>query len=128
ATIANTSAIFDTGELPRLSGDLLTLDLDGQGIRGMAWIAPLAGYLLISGPASQSEQAFGLWFWSGQPLTPARRVVVPGLQHFKRGEGLSMAVIDGLAYIVIVSDDGKREKGRFAHFVLLEPNQLQISP
>lgn len=128
APIANPSAIFDTGELPRLSGDLLTLDLDGQGIRGMAWIAPLAGYLLISGPASQAEQAFALWFWSGQPLSPARRVVVPGLQHFERGEGLSTAVIDGLAYIVIVSDDGKREKGRFAHFVLLEPGQLQISP
>ncbi|MFN3570528.1 MAG: DUF3616 domain-containing protein [Polaromonas sp.] len=128
ASIANPSAIFDAGEAPRLSGGLLTLDLGGQGIRGMAWIASLGGYLLISGPASQADQAFGLWFWSGQPLSPARRVVVPGLQHFERAEGLSTAEIDGVAYIVIVSDDGKREKGRFARFVLLEPAQLQIAP
>lgn len=127
-SIANPSAIFDAGEAPRLSGGLLTLDLGGQGIRGMAWIASLGGYLLISGPASQADQAFGLWFWSGQPLSPARRVVVPGLQHFERAEGLSTAEIDGVAYIVIVSDDGKREKGRFARFVLLEPAQLQIAP
>ncbi len=127
AGISNPSAVFDTGEAPHVSGDLQTLELGRQGIRGMAWIAPLQGYLIISGPASQVEQAFGLWFWSGQPLAPARRVVVPGLQHFERAEGVSAAVIDGVARIVIVSDDGKREKGRCARFVLLDPGQLQIS-
>lgn len=126
--IANPSAIFDAGEAPRLSGGLLTLDLGGQGIRGMAWIASLGGYLLISGPASQADQAFGLWFWNGQPGSPARRVAVPGLQHFERAEGVSAAFIDGVARVVIVSDDGKREKGRFARFVLLEPGQLRIAP
>lgn len=128
ASIANPSAIFEAGEAPRVSSGLLTLELGGQGIRGMAWIAPLGGYLIISGPAALADQAFGLWFWNGQPLAPARRVVVPGLQHFERGEGVSAALIDGVARIVIVSDDGKRDKGRFAHFVLLEPGQLQISP
>lgn len=128
ASIANPSAIFEAGELPRLSGGLLTLDLGGQGIRGMAWIAALGGYLIISGPASLSDQSFGLWFWDGQAPSPAHRVTVPGLPNFERAEGLSTALIDGVSYIVIVSDDGKREKGRFAHFVLLEPGQLQISP
>lgn len=128
ASITNPSAIFEAGEAPRVAGGLLTLALGGQGIRGMAWIAPLDGYLIISGPAALADQAFGLWFWNGQPLAPARRVVVPGLQHFERAEGVSAALIEGVARIVIVSDDGKRDKGRFAHFVLLEPGQLQISP
>lgn len=128
ASIANPSAMFDAGEPPRLSDGLLTLDLGGQGIRGMAWIAALDGYLIISGPASLTDQSFGLWFWAGQAPSPAHRVTVPGLLHFERAEGLSTALIDGVSYIVVVSDDGKREKGRFAHFVLLEPGQLQISP
>ncbi|WP_395056555.1 DUF3616 domain-containing protein [Polaromonas sp.] len=128
ASITNPTAMFDAGEPPRLSGGLLTLDLGGQGIRGMAWIAALGGYLIISGPASLTDQPFGLWFWDGQALSPAHRVTVPGLLHFERAEGLSTALIDGVSYIVIVSDDGKREKGRVAHFVLLEPGQLQISP
>lgn len=110
-----------------MSTSLLTLDLGGQGIRGMAWIASINGYLIISGPASLAEQAFGLWFWNGQPLSPARSVTVPGLHHFERAEGVSAAVMDGVARIVIVSDDGKRAKGRFARFVLLEAGQLQIS-
>ena len=128
ASIDNPSAIFENGEAPRVASELIALDLGGQGIRGMCYIASLDGYLIISGPACLADQAFGLWFWSGQPLSPARRVSVPGLQHFERAEGVSAAVIDGLARIVIVSDDGKREKGRFAHFVLLEPRQLQIAP
>lgn len=128
ACITNPSAIFEAGEAPRLSGTLLTLDLGGQGIRGMAWIAALGGYIIISGPASLADQAFGLWFWNGQPRSPARRVAVPGLQHLERAEGVSAALIDGVARIVIVSDDGKRERGRCAQFVLLEPGQLQISP
>ncbi|MDP2820335.1 MAG: DUF3616 domain-containing protein [Polaromonas sp.] len=128
ASIDNPSAIFEAGEVPHVSASLQTLDLGGQGIRGMSWIASLDGYLIISGPASLADQAFGLWFWSGQALSPARRVTVPGLQHFERAEGVSAAVIDGQARIVIVSDDGKREKGRFARFVLLAPGQLQIAP
>jgi len=128
ASIDNPSGIFEAEDAPRASADLLKLDLHGHGIRGMAYIASLGGYLIISGPASLAEDAFGLWFWSGQPLSPARRVVVPGLQHFERAEGVSAALIDGVARIVIVSDDGKREKGRFARFVLLEPGQLKISP
>lgn len=128
ASLDNPSGVFEADEAPRVSSSLLTLDLGGQGIRGMSYIASLDGYLIISGPASLADQAFGLWFWSGQPLSPPRRVTVPGLPHFERAEGVSAAVIDGVAHIVIVSDDGKREKGRFAHFVLLEPGQLQITP
>ncbi len=54
-----------------MSSGLLTLELGGQDIRGMPWIASLDGYLIISGPVSLADQAFGLWFWNGQPLAPA---------------------------------------------------------
>ncbi len=128
ASIDNPSGIFEAEEAPRVSPDLLTLELGGHGIRGMAYIAALDGYLVISGPASLADEAFGLWFWNGQPMAPARRITVPGLQHFERAEGVSSALMDGLPYVVIVSDDGKREKGRPAHFALLEAGQLQIAP
>ncbi len=128
ARVDNPSGIFEAEEAPRVSADLLKLDLKGHGIRGMAFIASLNGYLVISGPASLVDEAFALWFWNGQPLSPPRRVSVPGLKHLERAEGVSSAVIDGVAHVVIVSDDGKREKGRPAHFVLLESVQLQIAP
>lgn len=128
ACVENPAAIFEAGELPRISATLETLDLGGNGIRGMSYHPALDGYLVISGPAARERVHFQLWFWSGHRGEPARRVAVPGLQGFEHAEGVSMAVIDGRQQIIIVSDDGSREEGRFARFLLLDPGQLQIAP
>ena len=54
ASIENPDAIFDGDEQPRIGATLTTLDLGGNGIRGMAWVTSLAGYLLIGGPMALS--------------------------------------------------------------------------
>lgn len=128
AAIENPGALFGTGETPRISATLDTLDLGGNGIRGMSHIPSLGGYLLIGGPASREPVQFQLWFWSGRQGEPARRVTVPGLAGFEHAEGISPAVIDGRQRIIIVSDDGSRKEGRHARFLLLDPEQLQIAP
>ena len=46
---------------------------------------------------------------------------------FEPAEGVCPAVIDGVAKVVIVSDDGNRKQGRFARFVMLDVAQLQIA-
>jgi len=128
ASVENPATVFEAGEPPRISATLDLLDLGGNGIRGMSYVPSLGGYLLISGPVARAPVHFELWFWSGHPDAPARRVTVPGLPGFERAEGVSPAVIDGRQRIVIVSDDGSREEGRFARFLLLDPGQLQIAP
>ena len=127
ASIDNPAAVFDSNAAPHISNVLQTLDLAGHGIRGMSYVAALFGYLIISGPASRADHAFGLWFWNGQADASARRVTVPGLAGFERAEGVCPAVIDGVPKIVIVSDDGNRKQGRFARFMLLDLAQLQIA-
>ncbi len=128
ASVENLAAIFDADEPPRVSPRLITLDLDGNGIRGMSYLPALEGYLLISGPVAREQMQFQLWFWSGHRDAPARRISVPGLQGFEHAEGISPAVIDGRQCIMIVSDDGSREAGRCARFLLLDLDQLQIAP
>ena len=128
ASVENPAAMFESGEPPRIAATLQTLDLGGDGIRGMAFIPALHGYLLISGPAASADVHFGLWFWSGLVGAAPRRVTVPGLPGFEHAEGVTPAVIDGQQRIVIVSDDGSREAGRCARFLLLDPGQLQIAP
>ncbi len=128
ACVENHAVLFESGEPPRISPTLVTLDLDGNGIRGMSYLPALGGYLVISGPVAREQVQFQLWFWNGQQGAPARRVSVPGLQGFEHAEGVSPAVIDGRQRIVMVSDDGSREEGRFARFLLLDPGQLQIAP
>ena len=127
ASVENPAAMFESGEAPKIAANLQTLDLAGDGIRGMAFVPALHGYLLISGPAARADVHFGLWFWSGRADASPRRVAVPGLPGFAHAEGVTPAVIDGETRIVIVSDDGSRATGRCARFLLLDPAQLQIA-
>ncbi|MDP1633046.1 MAG: DUF3616 domain-containing protein [Gallionellaceae bacterium] len=128
ARVENPAAVFGGGAPPRISAKLETLDLGGNGIRGMSYIPALGGYLVISGPVAREQVHFQLWFWSGKSGEPARRVSAPGLQGFEHAEGVSPAVINGKQRIMIVSDDGSREEGRYARYLLLDPAQLQIAP
>lgn len=128
ASVENPAGIFDADEVPRLSADLDELDLGGHGIRGLSYIPSLGEYLVISGPVSRAPGQFSLWLWNGRQDGSARLVSVPGLQGLKRAEGVSPAIIDGTAGIIIVSDDGNRETGRFASYLLLGVDQLQTGP
>lgn len=113
---------------PRESRYLLDeLDLGGHGIRALSYVPAIEAYLLIGGPTSREPAEFDLWRWSGEPGARAIRVKVAGLQSLERAEGVSPAVIGGVERIVIVSDDGDRDAGRFASYLLLDPGQLQTA-
>jgi hypothetical protein len=127
ASIDNPSEMFELGEPPRVAPTLTTLDLGGDGIRGMSHIPALDGWLLISGPVSRQQVQFRLWFWSGQADRPARPVTVPGLPGFEHAEGVSPALIDGRQQVIFVSDDGNRKQGLNAHYLLLDPARLMIA-
>ncbi|MBE2260068.1 MAG: DUF3616 domain-containing protein [Rhodobacteraceae bacterium] len=126
ATIENPQAVFEAAAEPLIGATLTTLDLGGNGIRGMSYIPRLAGYLLIGGPIARSRAPFELWFWSGDRADRARRVSVAGLAGFEHAEGLCPAVIGGQPHLVIVSDDGNRKHGRSARFLVLDLEQLRI--
>ncbi len=126
ACVENPRGIFEHDEAPRIAPALVTLDLNGHGIRGMAWVPCLDGHLVISGPVSGEAGQFRLWFWKGGVADPARPVDVPGVTDLARAEGVSPAVIDGQPRIVLVSDDGNRKDGRCARYCLLDPAQLRI--
>jgi hypothetical protein len=126
AWVENLAAVFDAGEAPRVAPDLITLDLGGNGIRGMATVPALGGHLIISGPVGRQPMPFHLWFWNGRVGEAARRVRVGDREHFEHAEGVTPAVIGGQPRIVIVSDDGSRSDGRYAHYLLLDPAQLVI--
>ena len=128
ASVENPSALFDDGAPAQISATLTTLDLGGNGIRGMSYIPALNGYLVIGGPVSAERAHFELWFWSIHPGASARRVTVPGLDGLEHAEGVSPALMDGKQRLIIVSDDGSRQDGRCARFLLLDSGQLQIAP
>ena len=127
ARIENPAGIFDADEAPKIAPRLSMLDLGGHGIRGMSWLPELGAYLVIGGPAARDGQAFGLWLWSGEAGSRARRVQLPGLPGIERAEGVCPAFIEGKSCIVIVSDDGDRANGRCARYLVLGPGALRVN-
>lgn len=124
AALAEPDALFDTDASPRIS--LRLIDLGGQGIRGMAWLGALGGYLLISGPLTGRPEAFGLWLWDGAGAS-ARRVAIPGVPTLARAEGVCAASVGGRPMVLLVSDDGERATGRCASYLLVEAAHLQLA-
>ncbi|MCM8593960.1 DUF3616 domain-containing protein [Accumulibacter sp.] len=128
ACVENPEALPAGREEPRIARHLWTMNLDGNGIRDIAHVPCLDGYLVIAGPVARERSHFQLWFWSGVAGERTRRVLVPGLPGLERAEGVCPAIIDGRQRIVIVSDDGSRDERRCAHYLVLDPTELRIEP
>lgn len=124
ASLENVAEVFDSDAEPVIAPELEELDLGGRGIRGMSYVPSLGEFVVIGGPLSKADEACGLWLWKGTAGAPARRVEVPGVQGFAHAEGVSPATIDGVERLVIVSDEGDREAGRNATYLLLDPRLL----
>lgn len=124
AVVEDPAEVFDPGGVPVVSG-LLALDLDGRGIRSLAHVPALGGYLVVGGPVARDTEPFGLWFWSGG-AEPPRRAVLPGLPGFEHAEGICAAVVAGRPCLVVVSDDGDRAAGRPARYLQFDPAALRI--
>jgi hypothetical protein len=127
AGVENLAAVFESDEAPRIAPALVELDLGGQGIRGLAHVPALGAYLVIGGPPTREPGPFALWLWGGEPGAPARRLTVANLPGFEKAEGVCPAVIGGLQRILVVSDDGNRNAGRPASYLLLDPAQLLVA-
>lgn len=124
AAIANPQAMFDDGEPPRI-GTLSRLDLAGDGVRALAWLPALAGYLVASGPVDRSPRPFRLWWWAG-PEGGVPRPVTLAQGGLARTEGLAPALVAGEPWLLLVSDDGDRKARVPAGYRLLPMDALAV--
>jgi hypothetical protein len=124
-SLDNPDAAF-AGAEARIAPDPVTLDLGGHGLRALSWVPALNGYLLVSGPVAKEQVQFRLWFWSGRAGEPPQPASVAGLHGFEHAEGITPASIGGVSKLMVVSDDGSREEGRPAGYLLLDLAQIRI--
>jgi len=125
AVLENPAEVFNKGVEPEYKDELLLLDLEGNGIRGMTFDPELKGYLVIGGPAGENKGSFQLWFWQGGAARP-RRVSIDGLASLATVEGIaSIKDHEGRPAIVMVSDDGI-EPDLGAQYVRIHHDQLRI--
>lgn len=121
ACIERPAALFEDGQPDcRLIG----LDLAGQGLRALAHVPDLDGYLLVSGPVDRAPVPFRVWRWSGRDEDAPSPLWPPDGTDWAHAEGLCPARLAGESVLVVVSDDGDRALGRPAGFRILRPAQL----
>lgn len=128
AVMENPSGAFERNEDPVISDQAIYLDLGQGGIRAMAFVPKLGGYLIISRREKKSSDSFKLWFWDGAIDHAPRRVRVADLKNFRNAEGISPVRIEGQERLMIVSDDGSMFKKKGGHYLLLAYEQLEIDP
>ena len=124
----NPAAVFTEDAAPQISEAML-LDLGGDGIRGMAWLPKVNGYL-ISGrtTAPAGNGPFRLWFWSGDPNAKPRPVTIDALKTVRRAEAIAPVVVGGEERILLVSDEGNRDEGKASQIALIAYERLRIAP
>jgi len=124
--IENPQEIFEN-QTPRLAEQAILLDLDGAGIRGLAYAPQLDGYLILAAREEKKKSPFTLWFWSGKRSDAARQVQIKGLKDLRRAEGITPVKLGDAEGIVIFSDEGESKRGEPARYILLQYKQLSVS-
>jgi len=122
----NPDAVFENGAKPKISDDLIYLDLKKGGIRGIAFDPRLKGYLILSRREDKTNKSFKLWFWDGDPAHAPRKIKTPHSDDLDNAEGVTPIRLFGQDRILIVSDDGNTNKRTGAHYLLLTYEQLEI--
>jgi uncharacterized protein DUF3616 len=122
------ATVFKDNAVPRL-GAVTLLDLGGDGIRGMAWLPKINGYLIAGRmDSSVGKGPFRLWFWSGDPKAKPRAVFIDSLKSLRRPEGIAPVVVNGEERILLVSDEGNRREGKPSQIALIAYDRLRILP
>ena len=121
ARIARPAALFEAGQ-PECR--LIVLALAGHGMRALAHVPDLGGYLIVSGPVGRAPEPFRVWRWSGRDDAAPSPLWPPDGTDWAHAEGLCPARLAGESVLVVVSDDGDRAQGRPAGFRILRPDQL----
>lgn len=84
---------------------VITLSLDGQGVRDINYDAHSKSFLIISGsPETEKKTDFGLWEWSGNATDQPRRITK--LDEKYKPEGITGVTLNGQSFVMVVGDAG----------------------
>ena len=122
--LENPDGVF-VHEAPRFTEILL--DLNGAGIRGLAYDARLKGYLILARREDKKKMPFELWFWTGGEGDATQRIKVTGVDNLHRAEAITPIKWGEKAGIIIFSDEGNARKGKQGRYILLQYDQISIA-
>ena len=126
--LENPAAVFQADAAPVLAPEPIRLDLDKGGIRAMTYVPMLDSYLLVTQRAKKkgpSGRPFRLWIWSGSGRDAAYPLEPPGI-NLRNTEGITPVRLGERHYLLLVSDDGNRNRDLPGHYLLLPLEALGL--
>ena len=123
--VENPVGMFERGEQPKFAEDVILLDLEGGGIRSLAYDPVKDLYLMVNeARGADGKNHFQLWSWTGAFDEQPTRVELRGMTGLENVESIAPVIINGESKLLIVSDDGDIKMHRQAKYMLLEYEQL----
>jgi len=102
--IKNPDGIFESPPQPALLGDVVKLDLRGQGIHGMAYDPGLKQWWLLSGlsaePSHAVQSPWMLWLWDGKG--EARQAALAPGTELAQPEAVCPVEIGGKPHLLLI--------------------------
>ncbi|MDF1878373.1 DUF3616 domain-containing protein [Sulfurimonas sp. SAG-AH-194-C20] len=119
-SLKNPQGMFLKNEKPEFDTPV-TLDLDGQGIRGITYDKEKDLYWIIAGSSSERMGTFSLWSWS---KAKNRLEFIQNQPEIGFGEGITV-VYDGnqKSALLIVEDNGKKPN-KAANYIIIQKESL----
>ena len=117
-------AAYSNGSEPAVFAEkLILIDLDGGGIRAMAFDETLDGYLIVTRVENSGDDNFALWLWKGGDK--ARQLRVKTLSNLSKLEGISPVTVNGKTKLLLVFDDGDADSNRPGHYAIADYSLIE---
>ena len=125
----NPAAVFEDKHELIFASMPLRLDLGKGGIRAMSYVPWLERYLLVTQRAKKkgtSDRPFRLWLWGGPGGAAPRPLKIPDID-LRNTEGITPVRLGEREYLLLISDDGNRNRDRPGHYLLVPREALDLA-
>jgi len=111
---------------PIFSASPILLDMQGSGIRAMAFDHNLNLYILAGEVKNKKGKLRSrLWSWDGKPDHQPVKLQLSQLKGVKNIEGITPIHFNGSNYLLLVCDDGNKDENKGAHYIIFNSKNLQ---
>lgn len=125
-TLKNPSVVIEKGKNPVFSESIISLDLDGAGIRALAYYENQGTYLIAGETAGKKGKLRSrVWTWNGQANHQPVKLKLPKMKGVKNIEGITIATFKGSAYLLFVCDNGDKDKSEGATYGFIALKDIQ---
>ncbi len=126
-TLNNPYNLISKGQHPVFTDNIIILDMQGGGIRAMAYDRTLGIYLLANEIKNKKRKMHSrLWAWDGTADHPPSRVRLPKMKKTKNIEGIVPIQFNNSHFILLVCDDGNKKQKKGAHFIFVNTRDISF--